>query len=268
MRSVSIVLTYYNRPDQLRHTIRSLQAFGGQNLPDVQLVVVDDASIPQLSARMVLDQIALPVTLIELSQEEKTWTNPSVPYNRGFAAATGEIVLIQNSESLHMGNLLNVIRSQVNDQTYHVFPCYSSTQLQFQQMIQCWDASDICWHSQITHILEPLQDDQWHHHPIHLPTWYHFASAMTRNTLNKLGGFDERFANGYCFDDNNFLFRIRQMGLHIPAIYPNQGYVVHQWHPKNPGIHGGCALWEINRKLHNEIQAGEQPLLDPNRTLR
>lgn len=256
MRTVSIVMTYHNRPDQLRQTLRSFRAFYGVNLPDVQVVIVDDASNPCLRARLVLDDEKFQATLIEIPRGEKWWVNPSVPYNRGFAAATGDVILIQNAESLHMGPILDQIRSVVDDGNYVVFPCYSTTQEQLHRIICLGGQMETAWFPHIQSVIEPTKNDLWYHHPKHNPTWYHFASAMTRKSLNRIGGFNEEFAKGYCFEDNEFLFRVRRSGLQIPTINPNQGYVAHLWHPKNPALHGGCELWERNRRLFAEIQEG------------
>lgn len=258
MRSVSVVLTYHNRPDQLRQTLRSFKAFYGVNLPDIQVVIVDDASNSHLRAQIVLDEEHFPATLIDISPQEKWWVNPSVPYNRGFAAATGEIVLIQNAESLHMGPIINWVRSRVDEKTYAVFPCYSTTQEQLQKIITLGGRIETEWFSLVQQVIEPTKDDLWYHHPQYNPTWYHFASALTRENLNRIGGFNEVFANGYCFEDNEFLLRIRRAGLQFPVINPNQGYVAHLWHPKNPALHGGCELWERNRKLYVDIQGGRR----------
>lgn len=258
MRTVSIVMTYHNRPDQLRQTLRSFRAFYGVNLPDIQVIIVDDASHSALRARTVLDEEHFPATLIDIPPAEKWWVNPSVPYNRGFAAATGEIVLIQNAESLHMGPIINEIRAGVDSSTYLVFPCYSTTQEQLHRIICLGGQMEAQWFPCVQQAIEPTKDDLWYHHPKHNPTWYHFASAMTRENLNRIGGFNEAFASGYCFEDNEFLFRVRRSGLKLPAINPNQGYVAHLWHPKNPALHGGCDLWEKNRVLYNDILEGQR----------
>jgi hypothetical protein len=75
-------------------------------------VIVDDGSRPQKAARLVLKEMDFSATLIEIDPEEKTWVNPCIPYNRGFAAAEGEIVVIQNAETLYMGDVLTVARAQ------------------------------------------------------------------------------------------------------------------------------------------------------------
>jgi len=258
MRSVSIVMTYYNRPDQLRQTIRSLRAFYGVNLPDIEVVIVDDGSSPALRAAPILSDMKFSANLIEITPEEKTWVNPCIPFNRGFKAAQGEIVVIQNAESMHLANILNTVRSQLDDMTYLTFPCYSTTQDEFHRILGVSNAPDIVWHQNVLRCIEPLKNLQWYHHPQYVPTWYHFCSALTRRTLNQIGGFDERFSEGYCFEDNAFLLHIQRKGLRIPSIHSNQGYVAHLWHPKNPGLRGGCPLWEKNRQLYQSILHNER----------
>lgn len=238
---LSIVMTYHNRLEQLDNTLRSIYA---QEDPDLELIVVDDASDSGMQARIVLDDWDVPVTLIEVSRDEKHWVNPSVPYNMGFARVTGDVVVIQNAETLHVGPVLHQIRQGITSNNYMVASCYASTEEEFKQFKHA-----AC----VDHVVRPCKDDHWYHHPRHFPKWYHFCSAMTVGNLRKLGGFNEAFAAGYCFEDNEFLLRIRKK-LRL-AIKPLQGaYVIHQWHAKNPAMYGGCDLWERNRNLYAKIE--------------
>ena len=234
---LSIVMTYHNRPKQFDNTLRSIYS---QEDPDMELIVVDDASDEGLGARQILDDWDVPVTLIEVSKEEKHWVNPSVPYNMGFAEVTGDVVVIQNAETLHVGPVLRQFRQRVQPNNYLVCSCYSSTKEEFEGI--CRGGS-----------IGPLQNDCWYHHPIHLPKWYHFCSAMAVDNLRRLGGFNEVFAAGYCFEDNEFLLRIRKK-LKLSVENVDDAYVIHQWHPKNPALCGGCPLWERNRKLYALIE--------------
>lgn len=259
MRTVSIIMTYHNRPDQLRQTLISFQAFYGVNLPDIQVVIVDDGSSPHQKAKPIVEQLGISASVIEISSKEKNWTNPCIPFNMGFRVAEGEIVVIQNAECVHLDNILNTVRSQLNDSNYLVFPAYSTTQEELHQILRLHEVPEFKphnWYSSVLQRIQPLKSDRWYHHPQYNPTWYHFCSAITRKNLMQLGGFNEAFAQGYCFEDNEFVFRIRKSGLKFPLIHENQGWVAHLWHPKNPGLHGGCELWERNRTLYNRILGG------------
>jgi hypothetical protein len=50
-----------------------------------------------------------------------------------------------------------------------------------------------------------------------------------------IGGFNEEFAKGHSFDDNEILLSIKQnLNLNIKTIDPNDGgFVIHQWHPRD-----------------------------------
>jgi GT2 family glycosyltransferase len=54
---------------------------------------------------------------------------------------------------------------------------------------------------------------------------------MTKKNMDDLGGFDERYAEGHAFDDDELLFRIRLMGLNLEIV--NEPIAIHQWHYTN-----------------------------------
>lgn len=260
MKSISVVMTYYERPDQLRHTLRSIKENWTEG---IELVIIDDGSSEELKAKYVVKESELPAKLIYIPEETKTWVNPSVPYNIGFKQATGDVVMIQNAECIHIGDLFSHVRENSNEHNYIVFSCYNLTKTTFGSL--CNVPDDEAWLENVTLNIQSDMDtsirssrrEMWYHHPDKNPKWYHFCTAISRDSLMRIGGFDERFAKGYCFEDNAFLWGIRRSGIQIVGVPDTIGYVVHQWHPKNPELHGGCPLWEKNRKLYNQIIHGE-----------
>jgi len=249
MRSVSIVMTYYNRPAQLLNTLKSIKYYNNVNTSDLQIIVVDDASDSNLSAKQVIKEAKVPGFLIYIKPENKHWVNPGSPYNIGFKSVVSDIVIIQNSECAHIGPVVDIVREQVTDKNYLTFAAYASTKECFEKMC----ISDIKDWSKIY----AMNSKMWYHHPEHNSTNYHFTSALTQYNLNRIGGFDERFANGYCFEDNAFVNAIKKLKLQIQTPPVEKAFVVHQWHSKNPALRGGCPLWEKNRILYNQILHGE-----------
>lgn len=249
MPTLSFVMTYNDRPEQLRNTLTILKS---SVLPGDQIVIVDDASQPNLCARSVLAGFDLPILLSEIRPERKWWINPSIPYNMGFQMASCDAVVIMNSECIPIGGAIEFLRMQVRSDNYVVLPCYSTTEVQFR---------DICRKPyQADQIVRPHRTDldqanQWYHHPIHHPTWYHFMTCLTLSNLRSLGGFNEEFARGYCFEDNEFLWRVRKL-LKVEGQDEHFGYAIHQWHPKNRKFSGGCPEWTQNQKLWNSIREG------------
>jgi hypothetical protein len=68
----------------------------------------------------------------------------------------------------------------------------------------------------------------WYNHSIYRPAAYHFVSAITKKNMDKLNGFDERYSNGIGFDDDEFLYRIKLLGLDVQI--HDEPFVIHQWH--------------------------------------
>lgn len=252
MPTLSFVMSYFERPEQLKSTLKVLRRFFQK---DDQLVIVDDASCPEKSARAVLKSLELPCELVEIAPERKNWINPGIPYNIGFQLANRDAVVIMNSECIPVNGAIDRLRTQVNDHNYVVMPCYSTTQKEF---VQISDARDRFDDPSLTfqRILSPLKKAQWFHHPTHAPTWYHFTSCIALQNLRSLGGFNEEFAQGFCFEDNELLWRIRKR-LTVEGWDENLGYVIHQWHSKSARFYGGCAEWERNRKLWDSIREGK-----------
>lgn len=252
MPALSFVTTFYNRPEQLRNTLTVLK---DSIQSGDQIVIVDDASEPNLSARRVLSGFDLPVELVEIRPERKWWINPGIPYNIGFQMANRDAVVIMNSEAIPMGGAIEHLRMQVRSDNYVVMPCYSTTEAQFKSLCQVRSSP-----ASFANVLMPFNQSQWYHHPVHSNHPYHFMSCITTDNLKKrVRGFDERFAKGYCWDDNSFLYQVQKVGLRIESRDENFGYVVHQYHQKNLQFRGGCSEWERNRQLFLRIQSGQEP---------
>lgn len=251
-------MTYFNRPQQLFLALRTMEPYVDE---DVDIIVVDDGSTTkELFAQAIVDQFKhrINIQVLHIEPKEKTWTNPCIPYNRGFALAKGEIIVIQNAETIYMGNCIKYIRENLNEKNYLSFSCFATTKqhhMLFGGVKSC-NQEDL--EKNIYEIITPFNIGEWYNHPVYNPTGYHFLTAITKRNLDKLGGFNEVFADGYCFDDNEFLWRVRQVGLFVDIISPAQGYTVHQWHEKNLKLRGGCPLWERNRQIWLEITRGKQ----------
>ena len=70
-------------------------------------------------------------------------------------------------------------------------------------------------------------ENGWYNHINYRPHFLHWCSAITRNDLNKVGGFSEEFANGIAYEDNEFLHRVKK---HIDIKYVKGPIVIHQFH--------------------------------------
>jgi GT2 family glycosyltransferase len=198
---ISIVMAYYNRRRQFIQTLESILKYSMQK--DIELIVVDDASKESERLEDIVSFISW-VKLIRLEPEYKSWTNPCIAYNVGFKEVKGNKVIIQNPECVHVGNILEYVENNLTDENYLTFSCLAVNE-------------NGTWKG-------------WYNHPTIKPTNLHFCSAITKKNLDLLGGFDERFAHGLAYDDNEFLYRVKKSGLNVECI--EQPFVRHQYHSK------------------------------------
>jgi len=236
MKSISIVMTYYNRPNQLALTLKSLKK--SSLIQDTQIIVVDDASDLNENALPVIAKSGLDVDviLVRVSKKEKTWKGPCIAYNRGFEKATGEITIIQNAECFHVGDILLHAANNVTDKNYLTYSCLSINQEVTNQINSLWDNDfekvlDCLGFIRIKHH-EFANGLGWLNHALYRPAALHWTSAIATKNLKELGGFDERYKDGYSYDDNDLLLRIKIKGLLVEIISEEAGYVVHQPHPR------------------------------------
>jgi len=258
MIETSIVMTYYNRTRQLRNSLKSIRR-QKKDLQNTEIIIVDDASDEEKRARLITkDFKELNIQIVEVKKEEKYWINPCVPYNMGFRRAKGKIIVIQNPECVHFGRILGYAKENIGEGKYLSFPCYYVTKEQFQRFCKWKDQPDDLFLKKVSRIIDPLDNRQWYNHSSLRPTGYHFTSVILKKDLDRIGGgFNEDFATGYCFDDDEFLFRLDQGGMDRQITPHQMGFVIHQWHPKSSIYVGRCPEWYRNRALLEKITGKE-----------
>lgn len=211
----AVVMSYFNRQAQL---MRTLESFRQYDPKDFFVVVVDDGSPEDIALP---EKMPFEVTIIKM--RDKYWTQGIPAYNAGFFYAlqnNPDIVIIQNAESYHHGDILKAARDNVKDNNYIVFGCYS--QGQGEELGNVFNDKGAGFDG----------ESAWYCHPVHRPKPYHFCSAITAGNLRKLNGFDERFSFGAGFDDDYLVHQISSLGLEI--FITTNPIVIHQWHTHNP----------------------------------
>jgi len=223
---ISIVTAYHNRKDLL---ITTLKTISNSIIKDVEFILVDDCSSDEHRVEDLIYEFPF-LRVIRVEQKDKWYINPCVVFNKGFREAKGDIVILQNPECLHVGDILERA-SQIGVSEYLSFGCYSIDKYKTEQINLLSDLSKI----NLLNIIEPNPrpvgsdgDNGWYNHSIYRPMGYHFCSVIHKSNLDDLGGFDERYADGIAYDDNEIMVRIKRMGLKINIV--NNPFVVHQWH--------------------------------------
>ena len=250
---ISIVMGYYNRKLQTINTLNYFQQRYG--IHDYEVIIVDDNSVVDQQLDTIIQNYTFPIKYIKITEEEKgDRINPCTTYNRGFKEAEGKYVVIQNPECIHRGDILGYVKSNLTYDDYIAFSCYNCSSHELTQEL-LHDPSLI--NNQSFSLRNKFR---WYNHPTIRPVHYHFCAAMMNDNLKLLGGFDEQFAKGHSYDDNEILLSIsKNLKLNITTVDPNQGgYVIHQWHAnvaqtKFPPNVFHCML-KHNHDLYNRLK--------------
>lgn len=223
----SILMPYHNRAEQLRNTLLSFRRlYKGRK--DYEVIIVEDCKTKDdevLHAELdsVLEEYFVP----EVLRITGTWSqcNPSASYNEAAKKAQGWILIITNPECIHEVDILAGLDDifDKDSSTYVVCGCKALKK----------DGSFL----------------RWHQHSVLNNKRFHFCSALSLQNYITIGGFDTRFVNGYCFDDDAFRARILQAGIEIRT--RDDLLVEHQWHEKVKPP-DWKKLWERNKKLYEE----------------
>lgn len=228
----SIVMAYFN--NRKVQILKTLDGFrdnycGKYNF---EVVIVDDNSSEENCLRNIISNYNYPIQYIYIDAKEKgDRINPCVPYNIGFKRATGKYIIIQNPECYHAGDILAYTRDNLNDTNYLTFSCFSGGSFELTDEL----LSDVTKVTDDVFLYKNMNISpsslNWYNHPTNNKTDYHFCSAITKYNLNLLGGFDEAYAGGYCFDDDDFLLEIKyKLKLNVITVGPNKCFVIHQFH--------------------------------------
>jgi len=206
---ISLVMAFYNRQELLDKTLESLDK---SVVKDYELIIVDDASAVPLKCDR--------AKVIRVEKKDKWYNCSAVAWNRGMREATGDIIILNSPECYHVGDILAYARDNIRPNLYLSFGCYSISKEETEN-----------FHKGIfPTLVDALVDGHtgWYNHTKHRPVAYHFCSAILKKDLDIIGGFDERYAYGVAFDDDEFIRAIRHMGMDVKII--NQPYVIHQYH--------------------------------------
>ena len=224
--STSIVMTYFERPQQLYNTLRSFELL---DYRDFEVIIVDDGSATYPLEASMAANWRFPVRVLRLPKR-RGYSNSCVPYDLGLSEAKGDIIVIQNAECLHVDDILCHARQHLTESTYLTYACYSLGKEKSARL--SGEANwDLCLaRGLISSDRSAIRDgdDAWYNHSVYRPCRYHFTSAISKRNVESLNGFDLRYASGIGYEDNEFLTRVLRKGLN--AVVIDDHVVIHQWH--------------------------------------
>ena len=212
--TISIVMTSHERSQQVYYTLRMIQ---NSSIKDIQVILVDDSS-NDVVQEAVLRLFPFQIDFIRIIRAKKNWANPCVNYNIGFEYVQGGHVVIQNSEVCHVGDVLAHVHSQGMENTYYVYDVIASKSFETNHSIYEQDHLD-------NGIYREHLWDRWYQHSIIRNLKYHFLCAMTRATFDKIGGFSYDYSFGSCYDDDDFLLKIKNASITFQTV-PNETHSI------------------------------------------
>jgi glycosyltransferase involved in cell wall biosynthesis len=250
---ISIVTGYYNRKGLFARTLLSISKSAYK---DIEVIAVDDGSSPEHRLEDLTTEYPF-LKVIRLEKENKWWINPCVTFNIGLRAAKGDIIVLQNPECLHVHDILSYFAENINDTNYISISAYGIDPPLTDELPK--------------HIVDNTVDELvkslpqvayrgwttlgWYNHSAHRPVHFHFCSAMSRNTMARLNGFDERFALGIGYDDDEIIVRLRKLGINL--VIEDRISVIHQYHESSWNPPNAGQLCERNRQIVDNVTRRE-----------
>ena len=248
---ISVVIAAYNRKAQLPTTLKSINA---SSHPNVEVIIVDDASDDDqvVDDFIVQSDYDFDVIIVRISKQEKTWVNPSVAYNIGIRYATKEVVLMQNAEVMHIGDVLKHIAENICPKDWLTLNCYGLNRKSTEAVYNGQDLrfEDIQKLNQRIGGNSVARDDVdgWLNHYSQHFVAYHYCGAIFREDLMREldGGFSEDFADLIGGDDDHFVKRLIHLkyNFKISTFDRDTPFTVHLHHEKSEEL----KLWKTKRE--------------------
>jgi len=237
-KKISIILTHYNRNQQLIHTLETIEE---SNYPKdlVEVICYDDRSEKE-PCIIDLSRYTYNIKIIYANFErDESIINPGYSYNNAFKYINGEYVIIQNSECMHIGDIITYVVKNLKENTLISFPCWATGNEDISlEMFNNRHNSD-----EIERIINekwqelknyPENFKGWYNEKILRPECLHFCNAIHIKTLKSVGLFNTSIEKFLGFDDNDFAQRL-MFNYNLNVIIPEHNYttfVIHQNHEK------------------------------------
>lgn len=205
--TVSMVLTVNNRPAEVSIEVADSLKLRG-NAPDELIVVLDRPSEEaKIGARVAYSDLGFPVHFVEI-EGEPGWKGPAKAWNAGFKAASGELLYCISSEVVQDAG--NVEKARVAADSGHVA------------------VFGACHNSQKTP--EVVGAEPGLLVSSEMPRPLGFIVCMPTWVVRRVEGFDEKFMDGFWFDDDDFFRRLWAEG--IDFLFDDSIHGVHLHHDR------------------------------------
>ena len=255
-------MPYFNRKIQLLTTLKTINL---TNYPynDFETIIIDDGSDADQRIEDLVGKFDFGINLIRVNKEEKVWQEPLPLINKVVRECSSEIIILQNSECCHAGD---VISYAVENSDKNKYLSFGSFNVSGKIAPKIWDL-EIPSKEKILNIIgnfliSPTQwagEAWWYNHSVHRPAGYYFCSSMLREDYIEIGGLNEEFAYGVNFCDDEFMRRIRNKKK---LVFVDDPFTVHLYHPSHLYMRDQ-SFANRNRRIYDEIVSGKTNIDDP-----
>ena len=236
---VSIIIPTFNRNDLLLWGLNSLNK---QIIPWGFEIIVLDEGLEGDCKKLCKNYKNVKYILTRPNETEKTikWRVPTAAINIGVKLAKYPVIILTGPEIYHLNkeNIKNLVEPLLKDPKLMTYT--EGFDDKFSRILRLLEEEgDITEFSVIERRgLRPLN------------TLMPFCLGMKRNEFIDIGGYDEDFLGGYCFDDTDVVARMTANGckyLKVP------GSIIHLHHQRlRYGLEEVKELWKRNEKLYLE----------------
>ena len=248
---ISIVMSYHNRKYQLTNTLNKFSVLY-LNKYKFEVIIVNDGSDELFNLDNIIDKYDFPIKLINIDKKIKqNRINSCISYNIGFKYTEGKIILIQNPECFHVGDILKFVLKYSTKNNYITFSCYNTKNIKLNNLLI---HNPKLINNKKFNILNKKDNTIWYNHPIYRKKYYHFCSAIYKENLDKIGGFNEKFQYGYEYEDDELVLKIkRELKLKMYIINPTYCFVIHQYHKKDYIKNISKKILKLKREYNKKI---------------
>ncbi len=202
----SILMPYYNRLEQFEKTLSSF-VFQYSERKDIEIILVLDNKVTKNEAYKLFALIKKnpELNINVFGRATNSW-NPCESFNIAASFAKGDYFVLTNPECYHITDVLSGadIEFERDKGVYVVCACKALKK-------------DFTMH-------------RWNQHSVLRNTGYHFCSVLHKDTYWSVNGFDERFSNGFAYDDDAFRDSLKNKGIQF--VYRDDLVVYHLFHEK------------------------------------
>ena len=212
----------------------------------METIIVDDGSTPEHRVENMVD--LFPLLNIRVIRLERTaeWRGPTVAYNTGFNEARGDVIVINSSECVHIGNITGFIEKSITEDNYIAFSaCMGTTAM----------AGKVFSNDPANFTAETKNYGTWWGVHSTIGNFIPYCAAISKKNMDLLGGYDMRYVQSVGWDDYDFTHRVNNLGLMMKCI--DNPFCYHQWHPetKYPNKNNLELLERLNITEPNRIKA-------------